>query len=269
MGTCTALLNLNHLRSWVSGSSSPPFLWARFGMFWIPIRWPWIIFMLLRWNSIIPLRRLIVSNLPSQCYCKSLRLNLSISLLNIGVRCRPLYNIPRFTFPVHAPSTWQPNALPLPLPPAAAPSLSNAQIQSLVQDLTALSLRRRMDQGVPLPSRPLSPVPPLPSPPSSKGGQSSLGHTRHSQRCHPLNPCRMMRMKAIQEVKRAIVCKGLAFAARKHYHQCLEYGWDLEHDVLGCSVCQVVDGLMRYCRSSVYHPEHSLHQCPWDGSCGH
>ena len=76
-------------------------------------------------------------------------------------------------------------------------------------------------------------------------------------------------MKAIQEVKWTIVCKGLAFAARKHYHQCLEYGWDLEHDVLGCSVCRVVDGLMQYCRLSVYHPDHSLHQRPWDGSCGH
>ena len=76
-------------------------------------------------------------------------------------------------------------------------------------------------------------------------------------------------MKAIQEVKQTIVRKGLAFAVRKHHHQCLEYGWDLEHDVLGCSVCQVVDGLMCYCRSSVYHPAHSLHQCPWDGSCGH
>ena len=79
----------------------------------------------------------------------------------------------------------------------------------------------------------------------------------------------MMRMKVIQEVRWTIARKGLAFAAQKHYHQWLEYGWDLEHDVLGCSVCWVVDGLMRYCRSSVYHPDHSLHQCPWDGSCGH
>ena len=76
-------------------------------------------------------------------------------------------------------------------------------------------------------------------------------------------------MKAIQEVRRTIARKGIAFAARKHYHQCMEYGWDLEHDVLGCLVCRVVDGIMRYCRSSVYHPDHSLHQCPWDGSCGH
>ena len=79
----------------------------------------------------------------------------------------------------------------------------------------------------------------------------------------------MMRMKAIQEVRWTIAHKGSAFAARKHYHQCLEHGWDLEHDVLGCSVCQVVDGVMRYCRTSVYHPDHSLHQCPWDGSCSH
>ena len=228
-----------------------------------------------RWNLTGPLRRRIVSNLPSQYYCKSSRLSLNTSSLIIGVQCRPLYNIPGFTFPAHAPSTWQPNALPLPPPPAAAPSLSDIQLQGLIQDLTSLSLRRRMDQGMPLPSCPSSPVPPpsptppLPSPPSSEGGWSLSGPTHHGQCCCPLNPRQMMRMKAIQEVKRTIVRKGLAFAVQKHYRQCLEYGWDLEHDFLGCSVCRVVDGLMRYCRSNVYHPDHSLHQCPWDGSCGH
>ena len=186
--------------------------------------------MRLRWSSIEPLRRLTVSSLPSQFCCTYLRLSSNISSLIIGVLCRPLYNIPGFTFPAHAPSTWQPNALPLPPPPAAAPSLSNAQIQHLVQDLTALSLHRRLDQGVPLPSRPSSPIPPpsptppLPSPPSFEGGQSLFAHTRRGQRCCPSNPRRMMRMKAIQEVKQTIVCKGLAFAAQKHYHQCLEYG---------------------------------------------
>ena len=231
--------------------------------------------MLLRWSSIGLLRRLIISRLPSQSSCRCWSTNLNILSLIIGVLSRPLYNIPGFTFPVHAPSTWQPNALPLPPPPAAAPSLTDAQVQGLIQDLTSLSLRRRMDQGVPLPSHPLSPVPPpsptppLPSPPSSEGGRSSSGRIQRGQRCCPSNPCWMMRMKAIQEVRWIIARKGLAFAARKHYHQCLEYGWDLEHDVLGCSVCRVVDGVMRYCRLSVYHPDHSLHQCPWDGSCGH
>ena len=199
--------------------------------------------MLHRWSLTGPLRRLIVSNHPSQSFCKCLKLSLSTSSLITGILYRPLYTIPGFTFPAHAPSTWQPNALPLPPPPAAAPSLSDTQLQSLVQDLTALSLHRRMDQGVPLPSHPsspvppLSPTPPLPSPPSSERGRSSLGHTQRGQHCHLSNPRRMMRMKVIQEVKRTIVCKGLAFAARKHYHQCLEYGWDLEHDVLGCLVC--------------------------------
>ena len=231
--------------------------------------------MLLRWSLTRPLRRPIVSSPPSQSYCRFLRLNLSISSLIIGIPCRPLYTIPGFTYPAHAPSTWQPNALPLPPPPAAAPSLSNAQLQSLVQDLTALSLRWRMDQGIPFPSRPSSPIPPpsptppLPSPPSSEGSWSSSGPTWRGQCCHPLNPHWMMRMKAIQEVWWTIACKGLAFVAQKHYHQCLEHGWDLEHDVLGCLVCWVVDGMMCYCRSSMYHPEHSLHQCPWDGSCGH
>ena len=174
--------------------------------------------MWLRWSLIGPLRRLIVSSPPSQFFCKFSRLSSSISSLIIGIQCRPLYSIPRFTFPAHAPSTWQPNALPLPPPPAAAPSLSDAQLQGLVQDLTALSLRRRMNQGIPLPSCPSSPIPPpsptppLPSPPSSEGGWSLLGHTRHSQHCHLSNPRWMMRMKAIQEVKRTIVRKGLAFA---------------------------------------------------------
>ena len=175
--------------------------------------------MQLRWSSTGPLRRPIVSSLLIQYYYRSLRLSLSTLSLIIGVLCRLLYTIPGFTFPAHAPSTWQPNTLPLPPPPVAVPSLSDVQLQSLVQDLTALSLRQRMDQGVPLLSRPSSPVPPpsstpsLPSPPSSKGGWSSLRHTRCRQHYHPSNPHRMMRMKAIQEVKRTIVRKGLAFAA--------------------------------------------------------
>ena len=142
--------------------------------------------MLLRWNSTGPLRRPIVSSLPSQSSYRCSKPSSSISSLIIGVLCRPLYSIPGFTFPAHAPSTWQPNALPLPPPPAAAPYLNNVQLQGLIQDLMALSLRRRIDQGVPLPSHssspvpPPSPTPPLPSPPSSEGGWSSSGHTRRS-----------------------------------------------------------------------------------------
>ena len=151
--------------------------------------------MLLRWSSTLLLRRLIVSNPLSQFFCKFLSMSLSTLSLNIGIQCRPLYTIPGFTVPAHAPSTGQPNALPLPPPPAAAPFLSDAQLQSLVQDLMALSLHLRMDQGVPLlshpsyPVPPPSPTPPLPSPPSSEGGWSSLGHTQRGQHCHLLNPC--------------------------------------------------------------------------------
>ena len=79
----------------------------------------------------------------------------------------------------------------------------------------------------------------------------------------------MMRMKVIQEVRQTVAHKGLSFAAQKHYHQCEQYGWDLEHDVLGCCECKVVDRLMVYCRMSVYHANHPLHQCLWDRSCGH
>ena len=91
--------------------------------------------------------RIVAILTPSQCCFRFWKLN-SITSLNVtGFPSRPLYAISGFTFPAHAPSTWQPNALPLPPPPQVAPSLSDDQIQGLVRDLTALSLRR-MDQGV-------------------------------------------------------------------------------------------------------------------------
>ena len=39
----------------------------------------------------------------------------------------------------------------------------------------------------------------------------------------------------------------------------LQEGVELEHNVLGCSYCQVVDGQFVYCSCSVYHPRHVLH----------
>ena len=70
-----------------------------------------------------------------------------------------------------------------------------------------------------------------------------------------------VRMEVIQEVRWTIACKGLAFAAQKHYHQCLEYGWDLEHEVLGCLVCRVVDGMMRYCKIGLSQIRPVPHGC--------
>ena len=39
----------------------------------------------------------------------------------------------------------------------------------------------------------------------------------------------------------------------------LQEGIELEHNVLGCSYCQVVDGQFQYCSQSVQHPCHILH----------
>jgi len=39
----------------------------------------------------------------------------------------------------------------------------------------------------------------------------------------------------------------------------LGLGIELEHNVFGCSYCQVVDGRFVYCHRSVHHPRHVLH----------
>ena len=39
----------------------------------------------------------------------------------------------------------------------------------------------------------------------------------------------------------------------------LQEGVELEHNVFGCSYCQVIDGWFDYCPRSVHHPCHVLH----------
>ena len=39
----------------------------------------------------------------------------------------------------------------------------------------------------------------------------------------------------------------------------LELGIELEHNVLGYTYCEVVDGHFQYCPHSVHHPHHLLH----------
>jgi len=39
----------------------------------------------------------------------------------------------------------------------------------------------------------------------------------------------------------------------------LQEGIELEHDMFGCSYCEVVDGRFVYCHRSVHHPHHVLH----------
>jgi len=39
----------------------------------------------------------------------------------------------------------------------------------------------------------------------------------------------------------------------------LQEGVELEHNVLGCSYCEVKDGRFVHCHRSVHHPRHVLH----------
>ena len=52
---------------------------------------------------------------------------------------------------------------------------------------------------------------------------------------------------------------GLPEAVEKMQWILLEQGIELEHNVLGCSYCQVQDGHFVYCEHSVRHPRHVFH----------
>jgi len=52
---------------------------------------------------------------------------------------------------------------------------------------------------------------------------------------------------------------GLPEVMEKMQWVLLEQGIELEHNILGCSYCQVQDGRFVYCEHSVRHPCHVFH----------
>jgi len=65
--------------------------------------------------------------------------------------------------------------------------------------------------------------------------------------------------QALQDFHYLVMRDGVQEAVEVMQWVLLERGIELEHNVLGCTYCQVQDGQFVYCPRSVYHPRHVLH----------
>jgi len=45
------------------------------------------------------------------------------------------------------------------------------------------------------------------------------------------------------------------------------YGWEVDHEVLGCCDCWSDHSILEYCERSIYSPSHPLHICPDYSDC--
>jgi len=156
--------------------------------------------------------------------------------------------------------------------------------------MSHLSLRERLDQTVPLPSlrSSLSPPPSTASttPPPSYRQRQSCHQSRRQKRSptaslssqenhHPHQRCtpqlqetrdhlqKLSKEKslisALQEFRYLVMRDGLEDAVDWMRWVLLQEGVEIEHNVLGCSYCEVVEGQFVHCPCSVYHPCHVLH----------
>jgi len=144
-----------------------------------------------------------------------------------------------------------------------------------------------MDLPVLLPSPHLSLSPPLPSTPSITP-PPSYNHHKERRRSHrqklscssykedrpPCQRClphsqetrdRLASLTKVSSMKQAlqdfhylVMRDGVQEAVEAMWWILLELGIELEHNVLGCSYCKVVDGQFVYCPRSVYHTRHVL-----------
>jgi len=64
---------------------------------------------------------------------------------------------------------------------------------------------------------------------------------------------------ALKDFHYLVMRDGLEEAVTAMRWILLQEGIELEHNVFGCSYCQVVDGRFVYCSCSVHHPRHVLH----------
>jgi len=65
--------------------------------------------------------------------------------------------------------------------------------------------------------------------------------------------------QALQDFHYLVMRNGVQEAVEAMQWVLLEQGIELEHNVLGCSHCQVQDGQFVYCPCSVYHSRHVFH----------
>jgi len=65
--------------------------------------------------------------------------------------------------------------------------------------------------------------------------------------------------EALKDFHYLVMRDGVQEAVEAMQWVLLEKGIELEHNILGCSYCQVVDGQFVHCPHSVHHPCHALH----------
>src|ERR1700710_225126 len=126
------------------------------------------------------------------------------------------------------------------------------------------SLRRRQDQGVPLPpSPPWSPAPVRQMVERSQRKKNRKNPmTRSGQRCRPSDKSRQVRMRLKVEVAGLQDRYGFALVSEALSDVKREMHDSLFHDVLGCRDCwkDLVTHVWLYCLQSVYNPHHFAHR---------
>jgi len=159
------------------------------------------------------------------------------------------------------------------LPPSALPYPPSPRLQSqcaLESSMALLSLHHRQDLPVPLPRLSQSPPPPMGRMVPSSGRKGRLERMKASspyQRCKPSRKETHKKMWAQFQIRQHLDMNGLDGVVDRwgKYLDC--YGWEVDHDVLGCRDCWSNHGILDYCERSIYLPSHPLHICPDYSDC--
>jgi len=156
-------------------------------------------------------------------------------------------------------SSLHPSALPLPPYP-------HPQSQSgLVSSMASLSLCYRQDQAIPLPRLSQSPPPQMVHMNPSSGRKGHLERMKASspyQQCKPLRKETHKKMWAQFQIRQYLDMNGLDGVV-DHWGKYLDrYGWEVDHDVLGCCDSWSDHAILDYYQRSIYSPSHPLHICP-------
>ena len=75
-------------------------------------------------------------------------------------------------------------------------------------------------------------------------------------------------MAAIEDFRELEDTLGTFQAERQLGEELEMHGIEVQHNVLGCQNCNLLERPVQYCRESRYHISHPLHECPMTQYCG-
>jgi len=87
------------------------------------------------------------------------------------------------------------------------------------------------------------------------------------QRCKPSKKETHKKMWAQFQIRQYLDMNGLDGVVDRWGKYLDRYGWEVDHDVLGCRDCWSDHGILDYCERSIYSPSHPLHICPDYSDC--